>query len=363
MIFDLFNSIKRNIIPSYLGVDIGTTSIKIVEVEKGDNAPKILNYAILENKASLLRSNAIFQSAELKLFEEEMIQILKAIVEKMKPTSNQVIASLPVFSVFTTILKFPQMNEEELKKALLFQAKQYVPMSLSEIALDWQKIDEYEDERGFKTDVVLLIAVPQDLIKKYQRIFKAVNLSLLALEIEPISLVRSVIFNDKISTILVDIGNYTTSISFVENGVLKYITQIEFGGNSLTKSISNSLNINPLRAEEIKRELGILGMGADFELVQAMISILDIIINEIKRAEYNLGITLNKNIKFERLILSGGGANLLGIENYFSKQLNIPIIKAEPFSHFEYNLQLQPLVKELNTLLAVALGLSLRELI
>lgn len=363
MIFNPFNIIKQNINPSYLGVDIGTASIKIAEVIESQNNFKILNYAILENKSSLVRSNAIFQSSQLKLFEQEMIQILKEILKKMKPNTNQVIASLPVFSAFITILKFPQMNDEELKKALLFQAKQYVPLPLSEIALDWQKIGEYEDERGFKTSAVLLIAIPQDLIKKYQRIFKEAGLSLLALEIEPISLARSVVFGDKTPTILVDIGNYATSISFVENGVIKFMNQTDFGGAALTRSIAVSLNINPLRAEEIKKEKGILGMGADFELIQSMFSILDIIIGEIKRAESNLQTTLNENVKFERLILSGGGANLLGIEDYFSKQLNIPTIKAEPLSHFEYNLELEPLVRELNPLLSVALGLSLREFV
>ncbi|MGC8776156.1 MAG: pilus assembly protein PilM, partial [Minisyncoccia bacterium] len=212
-------------------------------------------------------------------------------------------------------------------------------------------------------EAILLIAVPQDLIKKYQRIFKEAGLSLLALEIEPISLVRSIVFGDKTPTILVDIGSHTTSISLVKDGLLKYVAQTDFAGAALTKSISSSLNINPLRAEEIKKERGILGIGADFELAQTMFPMLDIIINEIKRAEFNLNINLNEAIKFERLILSGGGANLLGIENYFSKILEIPVLKAEPLIHFEYNLEIEPLVKELNPIFTVALGLALRQFV
>ncbi|GIW65312.1 MAG: hypothetical protein KatS3mg093_291 [Candidatus Parcubacteria bacterium] len=185
----------------------------------------------------------------------------------------------------------------------------------------------------------------------------------MALEIEPISLNRSLVFGDKTPTILVDIGSYTTSISLIKDGILKFITQTDFAGASLTRAISSSLNINSLRAEEIKKERGILGVGAYFELAQSMFPILDIIINEIKRAEFNLKTNLREEIKFERVILSGGGANLLGIENYFTKQLNISTFKAEPLIHFEYNSNLELLIKELNPVLAVALGLCLREFV
>jgi len=363
MKLDFLNVIKQNIKPVFLGVDIGTTSIKVVEVEQGKLKPKINNYAILESRGSLLRTNAIFQSSNLKLFDREMIELLKEVIKKMKPQTNKVIASIPVFSAFTTVLKLPEMPENELKQALLFQAKQYVPLPLEEVAFDWQKVGEYEDEKGFKFQAILLIAIPQDLIKKYQKIFKEAGLSLLALEIEPISLVRSVIAQDKTPTLIVDIGSYITSISLVENAQLKFVSQTDFAGASLTHAIASALNINPLRAEEIKRERGLLGQGADYELSEVMIPIVGFIATEIKRAQYDYSINFGKSFNFERIILSGGGANLLGIDYYMKNQFNIPTFKAEPFLQFEYDEEILPLVNELNPVLAVSLGLALREFV
>jgi type IV pilus assembly protein PilM len=361
MKFDFLNFIKQNIKPAFLGVDIGTTSIKVVEVEQGKLKPRISNYAILESRGSLLRTNAVFQSSNLKLFDREIIELLKEVIKKMKPKTNKVIASIPVFSAFTTVLKFPEMPENELKQALLFQAKQYVPLPLEEVAFDWQKVGEYEDEKGFKFQAILLIAIPQDLIKKYQKVFKEAGLNLLALEIEPISLIRSVIFKDKTPTIIIDIGSHTTSISLVENAQLKFVSQTDFAGASLTHTISSALNINPLRAEEIKRERGILGEGADYELSELMIPIIGFIINEIKRTESDYNINFGKSFNFERIILSGGGSNLLGLDTYFKKQFNKPILKAEPLLQFEYDDEIRPLANELNLVLAVSLGLALRE--
>jgi type IV pilus assembly protein PilM len=363
MNFDFLNFIKQNIKPVFLGVDIGTTSIKIVEVEQGKLKPKISNYAILESRGSLLRTNAVFQSSNLKLFEREIIELLKEVIKKIKPTTNRAIASIPVFSAFTTVLKFPEMPEKELKQALLFQAKQYVPLPLEEVAFDWQKIGEYEDEKGFKFQAILLIAIPKDLIKRYQKVFKEAGLKLLALEIEPLSLIRSAIAGDKTPTIIVDIGSQITSISLVENAQLKFISQTDFAGASLTHTVASALNINPLRAEEIKRERGILGQGADYELSKVMISTLSFIVNEIKRAEFDYNINFAKSFNAERIILSGGGANLLGINLYFQKQLNKPTFNVEPLLQFEYNEDILPLVKELNPLLAVSLGLALREFV
>ncbi len=360
---NVFNLIKQNISPAFLGVDIGTASIKVVEVDKSDKTPRLLNYAILENEGSLLRSNAAFQTTNLKLFDKEIIEFLKTITKKSKFSTNQVVASIPVFSSFVTILRLPQMSDEETKKALMFEAKQYVPLPLEEVAFDWQKLGVYEDEKGLKFEAILLISVPRDLIKKYQYILKSADLNLIALEIEPFGLVRSVILGDLTPTILVDIGNYATSISLVSDAQLKFATNIDFGGMSLTYAISKSLNINPLRAEEIKRERGILETGVDYELTQTMLPIIDIIIGEIQRTKLNYENNINKPFNAERIILCGGGANLIGIENYFSKKLGIPVLLASPLNYFSYPIQIEPLLKELNTRLSVSLGLGMRQII
>src|SRR5690242_20369342 len=108
---------------SCLGLDIGTTSIKMVEVVRGEKMPKIVNYGILESRSSLSRANTAIQSSTLKLFDREAGNFLKVLIEKMKPRTTMVAASLPIFSAFTTILSFPQMAPDELAKAVAFQAR------------------------------------------------------------------------------------------------------------------------------------------------------------------------------------------------------------------------------------------------
>ncbi len=358
-----FGAIKQRIIPVYLGVDIGTASIKITEVEQGERLPRLSNYCILEDKSSLLRANTAIQTSSLKLFEDEVVELLSGAIAEMKPKTTEAIASLPVFSSFTAIINFPEMSKDELEKSISFGIKQYIPMPLSEVAIDWMKVGEYKDEKGLPFQQVLLISVPQEQIRKYQRIFEDAGLHLNALEIESLSLVRAAAGTDPTPSFIIDIGSRSTAIVIAEGGNVRFSGQSDFGGSSLTQALSSGLNINPLRAEELKKEKGVDATGPNYELSTIMIPFLDAIINEVKRVEFNYKSQNPSAKKMERAVISGGGANLPGIERYFESRLGIPSVKAAPFLKLEYPPSIEPLVKELNPLLSVSLGLGLREFV
>ncbi|MEY4731543.1 MAG: hypothetical protein RL681_489 [Candidatus Parcubacteria bacterium] len=361
MITNPFGFLRQTIAPRYLGVDIGTTSVKIVEVEQGDQLPRITNYALLESQASLTRANTVFQTSTLKLFEDEIAEFLRVAVNKMQPGTTEAIASMAGFSAFTTVLNLPEMTDAELKKSMAFQVRQYIPLPVSEVAIDWVKVGTYTDDQGFKYDQIFLISVPQEQIRKFQGIFKAAGLSLRALEVEGLSLARSIVGTDPTPTIIVDIGSRSTAIAVIEDGRFKFSAQSDFAGASLTTALSESLNINPLRAEEMKRERGIVGTGPNYELSTIMLPFLDAIMNEVKRVQFNYTAQFPAARPIERIVLSGGGANLLGIEKYWSEQFGLPVVKASPFARFEYPQNVEPLVGELNPMMSVALGLALRE--
>lgn len=345
---------------SYLGVDIGTTSIKVVEIRSGRQRPQIVNYGILESSGYLSRANQALQTSGLKIFEADAVELLKTIVKQMGTTTKLAVASLAPFSVFTIVLDFPQMDPKEVEKAMMYQAKQYVPLPLSEVALDWLKVAEHTDDQGFVHQKILLISVPQEQIKKYQRMFQVAGLTLRALEIESLSIAR-IFGGDLTSTIVVDIGSRSTNIVFLEQGRLLWSTQSDFASASLTQALASSLSINPLRAEELKKERGIVGTGPNYELSTIMLPFLDAIINEVKKAQYIYAQQFPMVKKSERILLSGGGANLLGIEKYFEREFGIPVVKAMPSVRFEYPPALEPILAELNPVMSVALGLGMKE--
>ena len=360
---NIFSIFKQSVFPSYLGVDIGTTSIKVVEVKPGKQLPEVVNYGLLESSSYLARTNQALQASGLKLFEAGAVEFLKIVLREMKSRATVAIASIPTFSSFMTTLDFPEMSPSDLDKAIVFQARQYVPLPMSEVAIDWMKVGELKDEKGFKRQQILLISVPREIIKKHQMIFKEAGLRLRALEIESLSLARIFGGYDSTPTLVIDIGSRSTNIAFLESGQLKFNAQSDFAGFSLTQALSSSLSINPMRAEELKRERGVLGTGPNYELSTIMLPFLDAIINEVKKAMFKYEAQFPGARKMERAMLTGGGANLLGIAKYLERELGIPTVKASPFIRFEYRSEIEPLVSELNPIMSVALGLALREFI
>jgi type IV pilus assembly protein PilM len=345
-----------------LGVDIGTTSIKMVEVRAGKKAPRVTNYGMLESSGYLARANQALQTSGLKIFEKDAVALLKALIKELGSSTKDAIASLPPFDVFMTIVDFPAMEAKDVAKALVYQAKQYVPMPLSEVALDWMKIADYQDEKGFAHQKILLISVPQEQIKKYQHMFQLAGLRLRALEIESLSIAR-LFAGDPTPTVIVDIGSRSTNIIFMEKGVLTWSTQSDIAAASITQALATSLGINPMRAEELKKERGILGTGPNYELSTIMMPFLDAIVNEVKRATYSYRQQFPTAATAERAVLAGGGANLSGIEKYFEKEIGIPVVKATPFSRFEVPDAIMPFIPELGAPMIVALGLGMKQFV
>ena len=348
----------------YLGVDIGTTSIKIAEIAKAkssDTGPKfkLTNYGLLETYSHLERVNSAIQASGLKIVEKEAASLLKMLLEKSNFKCREAVASLPPFAAFITLMEMPQMPEADMEQAMKFQIQQNIPMSLEEVAIDWMKVGMIEDKRGFNQQQILLIAISKEQINSYRNIFKLAGLQLKALEIENLALIRALISPGSPPTLIVDIGGRSTNIVIFDKNSLKHSAQTDFAGGVLKQAISKGLNISSRRAEELKKQKGLLGGGGPFELSTLTLPFLDVIIKEVKRVKESY----EKNFpdaSIQHLMLAGGGANMLGIAQYFEREMNLPAVVATPFSQIDYPIQIEPLAKELRALLAVAIGLGMR---
>ncbi len=345
---------------SFLGIDIGTVAIKAVEISKKEAKPFLKNYGYLETYGHLERVNDAIQTSSLKPLEKETVQLLKFLIEKIKPKTKEVIASIPSFDAYITTLEFPLMGENETNQAIPFRARDYIPLPISEVSLDWLKIGEKE-ERGHKFQKILLVSLPVRIIENYRRIFEKSGLRLQSIELEPFALSRSLTNPKEPSSLIVDIGGYDTTISVVDKGMVKEISRTDFASSSFTSCISRGLGVQNKRAEELKKRYGLLGEGAGKEISTLMYPFLDVIIKEVKKTKEKFENSFNSPL--ERIILTGGGANLLGIEKYFENQSGIFTIKGNPFLNIDYPREILPIVKDLGPSLSVSIGLAVKKFI
>lgn len=341
--------------PVGVGVDIGTTSIKIVELQKIGDAFELKNYA--EYRKSLEQKSLLTESTSFFLFEENLAITLKNLLTKAKIKEKGVIISLPVFSSFFTLIEFPAMPPEEISGAVKFQAHQYIPVPLSEVVLDWQIVEEDISSRN--KIKILLVAVPKDIIEKYTKLSHDTEINLKALEIESFALVRSLISEEEPSLIF-DIGGGTSSLTIVDRKVVRVSHGLDFYGLTLTRSLSKHLNISLERAEKLKKERGIKKQVENL-IYPVLAPVIDKIIFVLER-ELNNYRFLNPNRDIKKIILSGGGALLPGIADYFCQKLKVETEIGNPFKDIIYSTALEEIIKEIGPTFAVAVGLAMRNI-
>ena len=337
-----------------LGVDIGTTSIKIAELIPEKTGARLGNYATLETLGYLTRGTTALQASGLKIFEQEVGQYLKIAKDRMHTNTVRAVASLPSFSVFSTIIDLPPMPEKEIVQAVQFKARQYIPLPISSVSLDFTRISPQR---------MLVFAIPNDIIAKYKAIFKVAGLELVALEAEGVSIARTLGVpsdtNDA-PTLVIDIGARSTALTVVSRGMAYITGQTDFSGATLTHAIAAGLHVAEARAEELKRQRGVVnvGFGAEEELSTLLLPLLDAILNEAKRLRDRYVSAYGVPIK--NALIAGGGANLPGIIEYASKGLEMQVQKATPFTRVQFPPQAEIGLTNLGPSLAVAIGAGLR---
>lgn len=336
---------------SFLGVDIGSTSIKIVELQKENGQPKLLSYGFSENINT--------ESARWQKNNKLIAEIIRKICKKSSINGGSSVSALPTFSVFSSVLNLAKVNKKEIASAVHWEAKKVIPLPLEEMILDWKEIkDDSSDKKNVR---VLLTGAPQSLVKKHIEIFKKAHMNLLSLETETFSLIRSLIGNDKSTIMLVEVGGNTTDVTIVDKNIPMLNRSIDVGGNTITGAIKNNLNIDFESAEQFKHDLGINSIGSDSsEMLKVIIDTISPIVNEIK---YAMSIFQDKNNKkTEKIILSGGSSLLPGLPNYLTKILNMKVIIGDPWARIITHDDLKPLLNEIGPRMAVAVGLAMREM-
>ena len=338
---------------SSLGIDIGTSTIKVVEISRWGTKKSLKNYG--EMRSEVLYDKP-FRSAEktsLLLSAKDIARALRGILQETKIETKDAVFSIPDFSSFFTHFELPPMTKEELPEAVSYEARKHVPLPFSEITFDWQILNKKRFGLPKEPARILMVAVPNELINQYQEIARLSKLSLTTLEAEVFGLIRSSVKNKKESLVILDMGAQTTTINMVRNGVLQSSRSIDVGGGNFSERIAQSLSISRKEAEEQKREKGLL--SKDVKVV--LVPLIDTVISEIRQATQEI-----EAAEIGRIVLGGGSSLLPGLKEYFTENLKIETELIDPFRSVFYPPVLEGTIKEMGPSYGVAVGMALRGL-
>lgn len=357
--FEFFSAKKHH----FVGIDFGTSAIKVVELSFDGQKINLENYGWVDLDMALQAEDDI--ATQTLSYEDRMKKHVKSLLDQMGVTEKNAYVAIPGFSGLITLVEFPEMNSEELEKAIHFESHKYIPTAVEEIAMSWEIVGKREAEEANQNDgsiagakklQVLLVAAPKKEIAKYERLMSESGLEITAIELETFSIVRTALDENTGNVIIVDIGARATNILLVENGIVKVNRNVDAGGSEVTKTISESMNISKQRAESFKQGEKDLLNGKEAAITMP---VLEMIVSEIVRI-ITVYSSKNKDFKVGKMIISGGLSKMEGIDRYFSRTLGLEVKIVDPWRNIMCDEKLKPYIKQMGASFTVAVGLALR---
>ncbi|MCX6779246.1 MAG: pilus assembly protein PilM [Candidatus Magasanikbacteria bacterium] len=341
---------------SYLGVDIGSNGIKVVELQKKGKHSFLYTYGFSDKNLLSENDNNGF------LDIDSTAELLKNICLKAKTTSRLALASLPASTVYSALLNIPVLKVDEKKAFITRQIEKLIPIPLSDVIVDYKDVRrtkaKIEDKFKTQAEDVFFTAAPKKIIASYTEIFKKAGLTLLSLETESLALIASLIGKDISPILIIDMGAAQTDFMLVENGIPVLFHTLKFGGKSFTQALQKVLGLTEAEAEQSKRDLK---NEASFPAIfnEPLSPIVEAIryIFELYAKQKN-----DTASRPEKIILTGGSSLLPHLDTKLGDLFNIKVYLGDPWARVVYAEELKPVLDAIGPRCATSLGLALKKI-
>lgn len=343
---------------SVIGVDIGSSSLKVVQLRREGGT------AVLETYGELALGP--YAGAEVgqatNLPAAKIAETLKDLLREAAITTTEAGVSIPFSRSLLTLVELPRRDDPaEQKTVIELEARKYIPVPVSEVQLDWFILPEAlpEGAPAPQKVKVLLVAVHNDELALLENVVQGANLAASFYEIEIFSTIRSVVDEPVKPVLVLDIGASATKVYVVETGVVALSHNIPEGGQDVTRTISSANNITMKRAETLKKEQGFMPHGEGYTL-ETIELVFSRIFAEAKRALTQYETAHQKSVS--GIILTGGGGVTKELAGYAQSFFSIDVKIADPFGKTQAPAFMTPVLQEIGPEFAVAVGLALRKL-
>lgn len=363
---------------SVIGIDIGSSSIKIVQLRRERGAAVLETYGelALGPYASLETGRATH------LPPEKLAEALKDIMTEANVTTKTCGVSIPFSSSLISLIDMPSLDPRQLAKMIPIEARKYIPVPISEVQLDWfilpeeeshyisseegetaQQTAAREEKEASNRSRVLLVAIHNEVLTRYADVLKAVQLTPSFYEIEIFSTIRATLDRGIAPAAMLDIGAAVTKLYVVEYGIVRVSHIINRGAQDITLALAKSLGVTVAKAEEMKRQVGLLGAtmeGDNKKISDTALLAMDYIFSEARRAIVGYEKKYSRNLS--KIVLTGGGALLEGILPLAQKKFEVEVTQGDPFSRLQAPAFLEDVLRSVGPDFTVAVGLALRKL-
>ena len=332
-----------------IGIDIGSKTIKIVELEKEGKTFKLLSSGALGYQGVV--------AAQAK--DDKELAPLADVVRKLHKEAHirgrEVAVALPESLVFTRTIKFPPLTDQEIESAVKWEAEQYIPIPLSEAIVEHQIVERSEGSQGGVT--VLLVASPKALVEKYIKLISGAGLTTVGVETEALALSRA-LSPDTGTVLILDFGAQSSNFVIVKDAMVRFSRSIPTAGEAFTRALSQNLGIEYQQAEAYKKTYG-LSSDLEGKVKASLAPVFNLVAEEIKKG-IHFYQTEEKGEAPKSVIVSGGTSAMPEAISTLSSLLGIEVVVGNPFAKISVDAGALKSLANYSSLYSVAVGLALR---
>lgn len=332
------------------GLDIGSSTVKVMQITKHKSNNQIVGYGACEFDPKCLKNGVII---DLEL----MAKSIKGLFEHNligKITTRRVAMSLPSSKTYSRVISLPRLTKNELEEAIKLEAEQYIPVPLEDLYIDFSQINNNGEDNEY-----FLVAIPKIIVDSYMQLAEILGLEVAVLETSMNASSRLVSQAEEIATptLFVDFGSVSADLTIYDKQPIVTGT-VPGGGNTFTQIIANKLEVNERVATTIKSKYGLGVSKKQKEITEALKPALGSLSKEIRKMlRYYEDKTGGKG-KISQIISLGGGANMPGLSDYITADLKLATRMCHPWTHITFG-KLQPTSEAEKTMYVTVAGLAL----
>ncbi|MFN0061979.1 MAG: type IV pilus assembly protein PilM [Myxococcaceae bacterium] len=346
-----------------VGVDIGTTSVKIVQLKEQRKRGQVA-YSLQAFGMKPLPPEAIVDGALMN--STAIVQAIQELLAELKIKAKDAAIGVSGHSVIIKKISMPRMTQEELEESIQWEAEQYIPFDVKDVNIDTQILVSDPNDQSGQMDV-LLVAAKKDMINDYTTVVTEAGLTPNVVDVDAFAVQNmfgvNYEFPQKEAVVLINAGASVVNINIVNDGVTVFTRDVTIGGNQFTEEIQKQLNISYEEAEALK----IGGGRNDTDAVvpqdveRVMQQVAEQVGGEIQRSlDFYAGTAADA--RFTRVYLSGGTAKVPALFKTLESRVGVPVEIVDPFR----NIEIDPrrfdadFLRDIAPMAAVSVGLALR---
>jgi len=336
-----------------IALDIGSTLIKLVQLKGSGKGYSLIKFGMIPLPPEVIVEGAVMDANRVS-------EAIKELLTAQKIKTKEVVLSVSGSSVIIKRVSIADMTEEELAESIKWEAEQYIPFSIDDVNVDFQKLGPGAAEG--QADV-LLVAVKKDKINDYVNLVKDAGLEPVVVDVDAFALANMYEMNYEKEggiTALLNIGASVMNINVLKDGVSIFTRDITVGGNRYVEALQRDAGLSYEDAEKVKRGESV--DGGDPEQLKGIVStVTEDIVGEIQRS-FDFFRSTTGSEAVTRVLICGGCAKIPDFSRTLSERLEIPVDVINPFK----NVKVDPkhfdagFVSESAPLAAVAVGLAMR---